>query len=58
MRIKVQLDVDGQVTKQDMLEIPEHKLGEMTEEEIEQAIEIKVRTWIDRIVRVEWEVLD
>ncbi|WP_164484201.1 MULTISPECIES: hypothetical protein [unclassified Paenibacillus] len=58
MRIQIQLAVSGEMVKQDVLEIPEYKLGEMTDEEIESAIEIKIRTWVDRMVQVEWEVLE
>ncbi|NOU99305.1 hypothetical protein GC097_04595 [Paenibacillus sp. LMG 31457] len=58
MRISIQLGVDGETVKRDVLEIAEHKLGEMTDEEIESAIEIKIRTWVDRMIQVEWEVID
>ncbi|MDR6549377.1 hypothetical protein [Paenibacillus qinlingensis] len=58
MRIQIQLAIDGETKKTDVLEIAEHKLGEMTDEEIEQAIEVKIRTWVDRMVQVEWEVLE
>ncbi|CAN7600564.1 hypothetical protein LJR153_004460 [Paenibacillus sp. LjRoot153] len=58
MRIQIQLAIDGETKKTDVLEIAEHKLGEMTDEEIEQAIEVKIRTWVDRMVQVEWEVID
>lgn len=58
MRIQIQLAIDGETKKTDVLEIAEHKLGEMTDEEIEQAIEIKIRTWVDRMVQVEWEVIE
>ncbi|MGO4269231.1 hypothetical protein AB4Z22_05185 [Paenibacillus sp. TAF58] len=58
LRIQIQLAVSGELVKQDVLEIAEYKLGEMTDEEIESAIEIKIRTWVDRMVQVEWEVLE
>lgn len=58
MRIQIQLAIDGETKKTDVLEIAEHKLGEMTDDEIEQAIEVKIRTWVDRMVQVEWEVLE
>ncbi|MNY56463.1 hypothetical protein D3C86_1925450 [compost metagenome] len=58
IRIQIQLAIDGETKKTDVLEIAEHKLGEMTDEEIEQAIEVKIRTWVDRMVQVEWEVID
>ncbi|CAH1197432.1 hypothetical protein PAECIP111891_01209 [Paenibacillus allorhizoplanae] len=58
MRIQIQLAIDGETKKTEVLEIAEHKLGEMTDEEIEQAIEVKIRTWVDWMVQVEWEVID
>ncbi|NOU64459.1 hypothetical protein GC096_10505 [Paenibacillus sp. LMG 31461] len=58
MRIQIQLAIDGETKKTDVLEIAEYKLGEMTDDEIEQAIEVKIRTWVDRMVQVEWEVID
>ncbi|NEW06177.1 hypothetical protein GK047_09155 [Paenibacillus sp. SYP-B3998] len=58
MRIQIQLSVAGQSVKQDVLEIAEQKLGELTDEEIESAIEIKIRTWVDQMIQVEWEVVD
>jgi hypothetical protein len=58
MRIQIQLSVDGQSVKQDTLVIQEQKLGDLTDEEIERAIEIKIRSWVDRMVQVEWEVLE
>ena len=58
LRIQIQLAVDGETKKTDVLEIAEHKLGDMTDEEIEQAIEVNIRTWLDRMIRVEWEVID
>jgi hypothetical protein len=58
MRIQIQLSVSGQPVKQDLIVIPEHKLGELTDEEIESAIEIQIRSWVDRMVQIEWEVLD
>ncbi|MBD0380687.1 hypothetical protein [Paenibacillus sedimenti] len=58
MRIQIQLSVAGDKVKEEVLEIAEHKLGELTDEEIENAIEIKIRTWVDQMVQVEWEVLE
>jgi hypothetical protein len=58
MRIKIQLSVDGQAVKADELLIAETKLGELTEEEIEQAIEINIRSWADKMISIDWEVVD
>jgi transcription initiation factor IIE alpha subunit len=55
MKINVTLRVDDKEIKQDVIEIGEHKLGELTDEEIEQAIEINIREWVNRAVSVEWE---
>jgi hypothetical protein len=58
MRIQIQLSVDGESVKQDTLVIQEQRLGDLTDEEIESAIEINIRSWVDRMVQVEWEVLE
>jgi hypothetical protein len=58
MRIQIQLSVDGESVKQDTLVIQEQRLGDLTNEEIESAIEINIRSWVDRMVQVEWEVLE
>lgn len=58
MRIQIQLSLDGNPVKQEIMEIVEQKLGELTEDEIQSAIEVNIRTWLDRILQVEWEVLE
>jgi hypothetical protein len=58
LNIKVTLKVEDKEVKQDSIEIAEHKLGELTDEEIQQAIEINVREWVNRVVSVEWEAED
>jgi hypothetical protein len=58
MRIKVALAFGNQAVKEDVLEIKEHKLGELTDEEIESAIEINIRSWLDRHLQIEWEVIE
>ncbi|WP_426446247.1 hypothetical protein ACP26L_21580 [Paenibacillus sp. S-38] len=58
MRIQVQLSVAGQPVKREELVIEETKLGELTDEEIEQAIEINIRSWADRMIEIAWEVVD
>ncbi|MFD0694931.1 hypothetical protein ACFQZT_12565 [Paenibacillus sp. GCM10027628] len=58
MRIQIQLSVSGDKVREEVIEIAEHKLGELTDDEIENAIEIKIRTWVDQMVQVEWEVLE
>jgi hypothetical protein len=58
VKIQVQLAIDGKSVKQNIIEIEEYRLGELTEEEIQQAIEVKIRTWVDSVMYVEWEELD
>jgi hypothetical protein len=58
MRFKVALAFDNQSVKEEILEIKEQKLGELTDEEIERAIEINIRSWLDKHLQIEWEVLE
>jgi hypothetical protein len=58
MRIKVALAFDDQAVKEEILEIKEQKLGDLTDDEIERAIEINIRSWLDKHLQIEWEVLD
>jgi hypothetical protein len=55
MNIRVTLKLSDGHALSDTLVIAEHKLGELTDEEIEAAIERNIRTWVDRHVTVEWE---
>lgn len=55
MKIHVTLKVSDGHTLSDTLVIEEHKLGELTEEDIEAAIERNIRTWVNRHIAVEWE---
>ncbi|SEB67195.1 hypothetical protein [Paenibacillus sp. GP183] len=58
MRFKVALAFDNQSVKEEILEIKEQKLGELSDEEIERAIEINIRSWLDKHLQIEWEVLE
>jgi hypothetical protein len=58
MRIKVALAFGDQAVKEEILEIKEQKLGELTDEEIERAIEINIRSWLDKHLQIEWEVME
>ncbi|NOU93552.1 hypothetical protein GC093_10015 [Paenibacillus sp. LMG 31456] len=58
MKIKVQLSIGGQIVKEEDLSILETKLGELTDEEIEQAIEINIRSWADKMISIQWEVAE
>jgi hypothetical protein len=58
MRIKVALAFGDQAVKEEILEIKEQKLGDLTDEEIERAIEINIRSWLDKHLQIEWEVME
>ncbi|GAA3409067.1 hypothetical protein ACFFNY_08760 [Paenibacillus hodogayensis] len=58
MKIKINLSVDGERVKEDVVEIPDVKLEELSEEEIEAAAEAVVRRWADRKLSIEWEVAE
>ncbi len=58
MQIQVKLSLDGNVIKQDTIVIEEQRLGDLSDEEIERAIEVRIRTWVDRLIQVEWEELE
>jgi hypothetical protein len=56
VKVKIGLSVDQKPVLQDVLTIEESRLGELTEEEIERAIEIRIMEWTNRHVHIEWEV--
>jgi hypothetical protein len=56
MKIKISLSVDGEQVKEDVVEIEDDKLEELSEEEIEAAAEAVVRQWADRKLSIAWEV--
>ena len=56
MKINVALKVSDGHVLDDVIVIEEHKLGELTDEEIEAVIELRIRSWVDEKIHVEWEV--
>ena len=58
MKINVTLRVSDGHELNDVIEIEEHKLGELSDDDIEAAIEIMVRRWVDKTIAVEWETED
>ncbi|MED4601050.1 hypothetical protein P9314_10085 [Paenibacillus validus] len=58
MRIKVELSIGGQIAKVDELVLEENKLGELMDEEVEQAIEMNIRNWVDKMISIHWEVVE
>ena len=55
MKINVTLRVSDGHELRDVIEIEEHKLGELSDDDIEAAIEMMVRRWVDKTIEVEWE---
>lgn len=56
MKIDVTLMVADGHSINEVIEIEEFRLGELTDEEIETAIEIRIRSWVDQQISVAWEV--
>jgi hypothetical protein len=58
VRIQLQLSIGERTVEKAFIEIDDRKLEELTPEELEGAIEMNVRTWADRNIRLDWEVID
>lgn len=58
MKVHVTLHVSDGHQLRDVIEIEEPKLGELSDEDIEAAIEILIRSWVDKTISVEWETED
>ncbi|WP_409342149.1 hypothetical protein [Paenibacillus sp. MBLB4367] len=58
MKVKVSMKVGEEAQIDGMIEIDDYKLEELSEEEIEAAIEILVKNWANDRIRIEWEVAE
>jgi hypothetical protein len=58
MKIKISLSVGGEQVKEDVVEIEDDKLEELSEEEVEAAAEAVVRQGADRKLSIAWEVAE
>jgi hypothetical protein len=58
VKVKLKLSVDNEKVLDDVLNIDDSKLELLSEEEIEQAIEIHIAEWSNRHVQIHWEVED
>lgn len=56
MKINVSLSIGEDIVKNDVIDIHDWKLEELTQDEIEESIEIQIRNWADRHIRIAWEV--
>lgn len=55
MHVRLRLFVAGRLVCEDRLEISDGKIQHLSEEELESAIDVLVRDWADRVIRIEWE---
>ncbi|MFD2671770.1 hypothetical protein [Marinicrinis sediminis] len=55
MKINVHIAVKEQHVLEDTITVEEETLAELSDEEIEQVIEIRIRDWVDRNLQVAWE---
>ncbi|MCC2683228.1 MAG: hypothetical protein K0R75_127 [Paenibacillaceae bacterium] len=56
MKVKLKLSVDQKQVLDDVLDIDDTKLELLSEEEIEQAIEVYIAEWSNEHVQIHWEV--
>jgi hypothetical protein len=56
MIVKVSLLLSDGHKLEDSITIEEFKLGELDDNDIEAAIEMRIRSWVDRHLAVSWEV--
>jgi transcription initiation factor IIE alpha subunit len=56
VKVDVTLMIADGHSVHEVIEIEEFRLGELTDEEIESVIEIRIRSWIDQQISVAWEV--
>ncbi len=55
MRVRIRLIVAERPVCEDQLEIDDAKTQHLSEEELESAVDVLVRDWADRTIRIEWE---
>ncbi|MFK7694637.1 hypothetical protein [Paenibacillus sp. HJGM_3] len=58
MKVKVSLSIGPEQMKEAWLDIPDKKLTDLPEEELEAVVEIYVRKWLDEQLSVTWEVVE
>lgn len=58
MRVRIRLFVADRPICEDRLEIDDRKTQSLSDEELEAAIDVRVREWADRMIRIEWETED
>jgi hypothetical protein len=56
VKVNVTLMIADGHSVHDVIVIEEPRLGELTDEEIESAIEVRIRSWVDQQISVAWEV--
>lgn len=55
MNIRVNLRVEGKPAASGTITIDDRKLDGLTEEEVEQAVEILVTGWANERIEIDWE---
>jgi hypothetical protein len=58
MKIRAKLRVAGNELLEETLEIDDYKLEELSEEEVESAVQMVVSHWANSKIEVEWETED
>jgi len=58
LNIKVRLSVRNELVLEDIITINDAKLAQLTEEEVERAVEIHISEWANRNVSIAWESVE
>jgi hypothetical protein len=56
LKVQLKLSVDQKQVLDDVLDIDDMKLELLSDEEIEQAIEVLIAEWSNKHVQIHWEV--
>lgn len=55
MKVKVKMSIGKDLEVEDVITIDDRKVEGLSEEDIEAAVEIRVRKWADERISIEWE---
>ncbi|HEX7057807.1 MAG TPA: hypothetical protein VF260_11535 [Bacilli bacterium] len=58
MNIHLNVSIGDEKVKEAVIHIENHKLEALSDDEIQQAVEIKIREWVNSQISIAWETSD
>lgn len=58
MDVKVTLSIGEEQVKEETLHIDDRKLQDMSEDDIEAIIEIRIKDWANNLIGIAWETVE